>query len=494
MVETGSLLPELGVGITYSSAIEPAIKQRPELFDVVEFEPQTSWVETGNGEQPYRVSDVVLDHIAQLPGRKLVHSIGVPVGGTVRPHPAQLALLRRTIAKFNSPWVSEHLSFNRTREFSTGFFLPPRQTLEGVETAMTSIRDLQAALSVPIAVETGVNYLRPRRDEMPDGAFVAAVTEGTDCGILLDLHNLFANGVNGRQSVEEFIAQLPLGRVWEIHLAGGFEMEGFWLDAHSGAIPDPLLNIARQVVPALPNLKAIVFELFSSFVPDFGFDGIRREMEKLHEIWELRRNRCHEGVRGGPAWKGCAEAAECASPAIWERALGSLVIGRAPDDEAMRELASDPGVALINHLACEFRASMIVSVLRLTSRLLMLALGPDIFRSFLEEFWSKTPPQLFASSEAEAFATYLEALDLKVPQLKKVLEFERAVMATLMDDAPRVVAFDFDPLPLLRGLAEGRLTNETGRLGRFEIEVTGDGLLNAPILGLDSLQRAVPFH
>jgi hypothetical protein len=137
---------------------------------------------------------------------------------------------------------------------------------------------------------------------------------------------------------------------------------------------------------------------------------------------------------------------------------------------------------------------MIVSVLRLTSRLLMLALGPDIFRSFLEEFWSKTPPQLFASSEAEAFATYLEALDLKVPQLKKVLEFERAVMATLMDDAPRVVTFDFDPLPLLRGLAEGRLTNETGRLGRFEIEVTGEGLLNAPSLGLDSLQRVVPFH
>jgi uncharacterized protein (UPF0276 family) len=487
-------LPELGVGITYSSSIEPAIKQWPELFDVVEFEPQTSWVETGNGEQPYRVSDAVLDHIAQLPGRKLVHSIGVPVGGTVRPQPAQLALLRRTIAKFNSPWVSEHLSFNRTQEFSTGFFLPPRQTPQGVEIATTCIRDLQAALPVPIAVETGVNYLRPRHDEMPDGAFVAAVSETADCGILLDLHNLFANGVNGRQTVEEFIAQLPLERIWEIHLAGGFEMEGFWLDAHSGAIPDPLLNIARQVVPALPNLKAIVFELFSSFVPDFGVDGIRREIEKLHELWELRRSRCHESVHADLAWKASLEASECASPATWERALGSLVIGRPPDDEVMHELANDPGVALINHLACEFRASMIVSVLRLTSRLLMLALGPDIFRSFLEAFWSKTPPQLFASSEAEAFATYLEALDLKVPQLKKVLEFERAVMATLMDDAPRVVSFDFDPLPLLRGLAEGRLTNETGRLGRFEIEVTGDGLLNAPALGLDSLQRVVPFH
>jgi uncharacterized protein len=494
VTESCPSLPELGVGITYSSAVEPAIKQWPELFEVVEFEPQTSWVETHDGDQPYRVSDLVIDHIAQLPGRKLVHSIGVPVGGTVRPQPAQLALLRGTIAKFNAPWVSEHLSFNRTQEFNTGFFLPPRQTLQGVETVTTSIRDLKAALPVPIAVETGVNYLRPRRDEMPDGAFVAAVAEGADCGILLDLHNLFANGVNGRQSVEEFIAQLPLERVWEIHLAGGFEMEGFWLDAHSGAIPAALLGIARQVVPALPNLKAIVFELFPSFVPGFGLDGIREEIEKLHGLWGLRSGTRREKVRVQRAWKADSRPGELASPLVWERALGSLVIGRAPSDEVTRELATDPGVAVINRLACEFRASMIVSVLRLTSRLLMLALGPDIFRSILEEFWSQTPPQLFASSEAEAFATYLEELDLKVPQLNKVLEFERAVMATLMDDAPRVVTFDFDPLPLLRGLAEGRLTKETGKLGRFEIEVTGDGLLNAPGLGLDPLQQAVPYH
>jgi hypothetical protein len=63
-----------------------------------------------------------------------------------------------------------------------------------------------------------------------------------------------------------------------------------------------------------------------------------------------------------------------------------------------------------------------------------------------------------------------------------------------MDDAPRVVTFDFDPLPLLRGLAEGRLTKEPGQLGRFEIEVTGDGLLNAPGLGLEPIQQAVPYH
>jgi len=491
-----SLLPALGVGITYSVAIEPLLEQYPALFDVVEVEPQTTWLEARTGPEPYWVSEHVLEHIIQLPGHKLIHSVGTPVGGTVRPEPAQVALLQRTIERFNAPWISDHLSFNSTPEFKTGFFLPPRQTREGVETAVASIRALQAALSVPVAVETGVNYLRPRADEMTDGAFVAAVVETANCGLLLDLHNIFANELNGRQSVEAFLAQLPLERIWEIHLAGGFEMEGFWLDAHSGAIPAPLFEMAKQVVPTLPNLKAVIFEIYPSFVPVIGLDVIRRQMEKLHELWVLRgQTHAHHLFVNPVQTQEQIKPNDYASPAAWERTLGALVIGRAVDNEDLTgEFVVDPGVNIVHRLIREFRASMLVNVLRLTTRLLMLALNPDVFQVILNDFWAKTPPQPFASSEATAFADYLEALNLKVPQLAKVLQFERAVMATLMDDQPRVITFDLDPLPLLRALAEGHLPDIPGQPGRFEIEVTPSGPLGITNLGLETVQQSVPFH
>ena len=489
-----SQLPTLGVGITYSSAIEPMLRQYPELFDVIEVEPQTMWIETRNNAQPYRVTDQVLEHLAHLPGRKLIHSVGTPVGGTVRPDPAQCAVLRRTIAQLNAPWASEHLSFNATSEFRTGFFLPPRQTPEGVEMVVRSIHALQAALPVPVAVETGVNYLRPRADEMPDGAFVAAVVEAANCGLLLDLHNIFANGLNGRQSVEAFLAQLPLDRVWEIHLAGGFDMEGFWLDAHSGAIPDPLFEIAKQVVPSLPNLKAMIFEIFPSFVPAVGFEAIRAQIERLHDLWQLRSKGREYKQLNLAQLQTPIGANDRISPTTWERALGELVIGRPSEGEVAHELTMDPGIGVIKRLIHEFRASMIVSVLPLTSRLLMLALGPDVFCSILNDFWSKTSPRLFASTEAEAFAAYLEAFELKVPQLTKVLGFERAVLATLIDEQPRLVVFDSDPLPMLRALAEGRLTDMPGSLGRFEIEVTPDNSIGATSIDLKAVQPVVPFH
>lgn len=514
-------LPPLGVGITYSSALEPLLEKYPELFKVIEVEPQTTWLENRQASQPYKIVEEVLDHIAQLPGQKLIHSVGVPVGGTVRPDRNQLELLRRTIERLDSPWLSEHLSFNTSAvlqgsvntslevkvkgsknfksksKFHTGFFLPPCQTLEGVKTAVISIQDLQEALPVPIAVETGVNYLKPRSEEMEDGAFVTQVIETADCGLLLDLHNLWANQINGRQSIEAFLSQLPLERVWEIHLAGGMELDGFWLDAHSGEIPAPLLELAKQVIPALPNLKAIIFEIFPSFIPVVGLDLVRSQIEKLHELWELRKTIPNSGVafNYSPS-KTTAESirGNIVSPSRWEWFLGNVVIGRSLPDEMARSLTDDPGVRIINRLIQEFRASMLVSAIRLTCRLMMLALGPDVFRIILADFWSKTPPHQFAMTEAEAFAEYLIAIDLQLPQLLKVLEFERAVIATLTDKKVRIVKFDTDPLPMLRALAEGRLTDIPSQPGLYEIEITPDGPVIVSGVDLDSVQTTWPFH
>lgn len=192
---------------------------------------------------------------------------------------------------------------------------------------------------MPVAVETGVSYLRPRADELPDGDFVGRVVESADCGLLLDLHNVYCNSRNGRQPLDEYLDQLPLDRVWEMHLAGGMEMGGFWLDAHSGAIPDPLYAIAERLVPRLPNLKAIIFEIFPSFVPVVGLDLVREQVERLHALWALRapaRERSPAPVR----LRLEDDARGAASPAAWERALGRLVIGRPAD-----ELHGPPAVA-----------------------------------------------------------------------------------------------------------------------------------------------------
>jgi uncharacterized protein (UPF0276 family) len=490
-------LPELGVGLIYSPGVEPLLEAHPELVDVLEIEPQTTWIETDRDAEPYLLRDDVLEHLAGLPGRKLVHSIGTPVGGSVRSNAAQLPLLRETIAALDAPWASEHLSFNLTPDFFTGFFLPPRQTEAGIEVYVEAIRALRDELGVPLAIETGVNYLRPRDDEIGDGEFMATVAERADCGILLDLHNIYCNALNGRQDVDRFLSALPLERVWELHLAGGFEIEGYWIDAHSGAIPPPLHEICAGVIPALAQLKAIVFELFSSYLPYFGLDETRAQLERVHELWALRPPAA-PAPPPAPAARTVATPVRTPAAGVtapdWERALGSVVIGREPATELERELAEDPGTRLVASMVNEFRGSMVVGVYRLTSRLLMLSLGPDIFRGLLESFWATRPPEQYGGTEADAFADYLVARGLRVPQFEAILAFERAASQTVRDGQPRVVAFGIPPLPLLRALADGVLPTEPGEPGEYEIELREDGPIRIGRPDVEAATRTFPFH
>jgi hypothetical protein len=344
---------------------------------------------------------------------------------------------------------------------------------------------------VPLAIETGVNYLRPRGDEIPDGDFLAELVHVADCGILLDLHNVYCNERNGRQSVEEFLAHLPLNRVWEIHLAGGFELKGFWLDAHSGAIPDPLLAIAREVVPNLPNLKAIIFEIFSSFLPVFGLDGVRDQIEHLRSLWALR---LPSSMQSAPCSVAPVRIGLGPDFGEWEHALGSMAVGRAPRTPLDHELIDDPGVPLIRALIEQFRASMVVGVYRLTSRFLMLALTPDVFTALLQDFWSRYTPCQYAATEADAFYSDLEARGLNLPWFRKLLEFERAALLTIIDSQTRTICFDADPLAMLRALAEGHLPTEIPQQGKYEVELKPDGPLTVSGINIAEVTRTFPFH
>jgi hypothetical protein len=246
----------------------------------------------------------------------------------------------------------------------------------------------------------------------------------------------------------------------------------------------------------LPNLKAIVFEVFASFLPRFGLDGVRGEMERLRELWQLRRPQAGRALRapGRPAHRQQRPPADRISVQEWESVLGALAIGRDPVTALGQELAADPGIPLVRGLIQEFRASMVVGVYRLSCRLMMLALSPDIFRAILEDFWAHEPPRQYSASEAEAFMAYLRAKNLRLPQLAKVMEFERAAMDTILERKPHVVRFSADPFPMLNALSQGRLPDVIPQEGAYEIELTPDGPVKVTGVDFDRALGTYPFH
>lgn len=428
---------------------------------MLEIAPETLWFRQSTGE--YVCDSASLERVMELPQVKVVHGVGDPVGGSVHVDPARLSLFVETLDRIAPEVVSEHLSFTRSgprdNEHFAGFMLPPRQTAAGVQAAVGSIRALAEHLAYPFAVENGVSYLRPRSDEMSDGQFVAAVVDEADVGIVLDLHNLYANGRNGRQSMQEFIDCIPLDRVWEIHVAGGRELGGYWLDAHSGAVPEPVWSIATDLVPSLANLSVINFELVPEFFGEFGEDRVVEQLERCQALWSMRESTRRVERSSSPPPKAMHTAGPTVSE--WEEQLLSLIgpggagcaASPMPDDQ----LVGDPGVGIYRLLIEEFRAGMIARVLRLSTRLLLLQLGEGGVRRMLSEFWTETEPHAFASDEAEAFGQYVRRTQPTVPHLVEVLNFELAILRAFTDGSEEAIEFAGDPVRILDSLARGVL-------------------------------------
>lgn len=473
-------LPARGVGLVYLPKLRPLIQAEAGLIDVLEVEPQTLWLQAEGTAESYRVDSTRLSPLRALAIDTIFHGVGFPVGGVRTPSAAQMPPLLAMIDTLAPSWMSEHLAFNRICDpdggvRQTGFLLPPRQTPAGVAAAVRSVRSIADRLPVPFAVENGTSYLAVRADEMSDGEFLAAVAEEADCGILLDLHNAWTNERNGRQRLDDFLAQIPLDRVLEVHLAGGMEYRGYWLDAHCGEIPSALLDIAQDVIPRLPGLKALVFEVTDSFVGIVDFPTIVRQLERLHDLWSLRRPASPPRVDGRHVRRKADVQTESPGPGAWEQALGGLVIGRSLSDPLAAEITADPGLQVFRHLVAEFRASTVVGTLPYASRLLLLALGVDRFNEVLGGFWAQSPPESFGSRDARRFAGFVSSLRLDVPLLPELLAYDVAVIDALTEGASRLVRFSRDPVAMFAALADHRMPTAASS-GDFAAHVTAAGI------------------
>ncbi|OEJ62265.1 hypothetical protein BGM19_33850 [Streptomyces agglomeratus] len=464
-------MTQLGVGLTYVPGLDRILDACADLLEVVEIEPQTLWRIRADGT--ISTDEEVLRRLADLPGGRLLHGVGNPVGGSRLPDPRNTALVGELAERLGVPWVSEHLAFNqvdaRGESFHTGFMLPPRQTPAGVRSAVRSVRAMAEELPVPLAVEIGANYLRPRNDELADGAFVRRVAEGSGCGLLLDLHNVLTNQRNGRGSADELIAALPLDRVWEVHLAGGLDHRGYWLDAHHGLPDEDLMALAERTLPLLPALRAVLFEVTPSAVPELDAQAVRAVLARLDTLWDRPEKLPPLSVpRPARHTEGPDDGA--ASPEDWEYALGSLAVGREPATPLGWELAADPAIGLLRELITEARGGSLAGALPNAMRLLFLTLGAAGLRDVLDAYSSAETPRLVASEEASAFARHLSRVRPDVPWLEDVLALDLGLLHVRLEGSPRTVSLTTDPNALLAALGAGRLPVAPPR-GEFQVHL-----------------------
>jgi uncharacterized protein (UPF0276 family) len=471
--------PRLGPGAIYLRALDEFFRANADLIKVVEVEPQMlSTKGTSEHAQP-RGSPKERSHLQTLPQRILTHGVGNPIGGSICDQVNHIPEFRTWNEELGSPWTSEHLSILQVPGLRgvevCGFLMPPLQTDSGVTLAAKNIRERASALNLPFAFETGVNYFDRREGEMADGDFFSAVAEEADCGILLDLANLWINQRNGRANVSDVVSRLPLDRVWEVHLAGGELERGFWVDAHSQGIDPDLIALTQDIIPDLPNLGAIIFELASDRVSMFAAHSYLKELDTVSRLWERVRRAPEPAAR--PAGRArVISARSVPSPNTWEHVLARHMLP--PLDRPVDCCASFPFVptdeerfSLYVHLATSFRTGAIAELFPHTVRLLLMAIGRPAVTTYVDRYVAVTPPASFPTDEVLRFRRFVESNPLPVPGLDELLKFEGMLIEAAADGSTIQAAFTKNINTMLVDLAAGVLPGPSSDIPLTLLEI-----------------------
>ncbi|WP_137119819.1 DUF692 domain-containing protein [Segeticoccus rhizosphaerae] len=401
---------ELGVGVIATGGIDRLWDEIADLVDVVEVEPQTLWGDAGSR----RINRAALDWVLARDRPLLSHGVGYPVGGTTAPERDGVRASARSASELGASHWSEHLSFNQAagpdgRRYA-GYLLPPIPTPEAAAAAIAHIGVYQDQRDEPFLVETPTSYLSAVPGDLTDGEFVAAIAEGADCGILLDLHNIWANELNGRQSVEDFLDQIPLKRVREVHVAGGDYLGECYLDSHVGPVAPEVLELARRALPRLPNVRAVLFEAVPHSIAQMGVTGLRRVLTDIHTVVAAAGR--------PPSAAGQSLAVEQHPAAAGPTGRSTIPpVHHSRGDTARREAEllgyttrasdelpdDDPGAEVLRHLTDQARLSLLVGTHRAALAALMSALGPAAARGALNEFLATTPATAWPQEQGAAF-------------------------------------------------------------------------------------------
>ncbi len=125
--------------------------------------------------------------------------------------------------------------------------LPIPFTEEAVHYVAERIRRVQDILQQEISMENASYYTPAPGSEMPEIDFINAVLAEADCGLLLDVNNIYVNSVNHGYDAIDFLQRLPAERIRYAHIAGHYnEADDLIVDTHGADVIDPVWAILEQ--------------------------------------------------------------------------------------------------------------------------------------------------------------------------------------------------------------------------------------------------------
>ena len=230
-------LPNLGLGVGLRTTHFPyVLHERPAVdwFEII----SENFMDSG-GRPRY-----VLEQIAeQYP--VVMHGVSLSVGSTDPLDLEYLRKLKNLADAVNARWVSDHLCWTGVAGKNAHDLLPIPLTEATLRHVTDRVRTVQNVLGRPLVLENPSTYVEFAASTMPEWEFLARLAEATDCGLLLDVNNVYVSAMNHDFDPAEYIRGVPHDRVVQFHLAGHTDCGTHRIDTHDSPVIDPVWELYR---------------------------------------------------------------------------------------------------------------------------------------------------------------------------------------------------------------------------------------------------------
>ena len=221
----------------------------PHYRHILEKKPVVDWFEIisenymVDGGKPLRVLDQILEQY-----KVVQHGVSMYFGSAEPLNPEHLRRLKKLVRRTRTPWLSDHLCWGSVDGRYTHDLLPMPYTFEAAKTTADKIRQVQDYVEVPVVVENVSSYAEFHVSEMTEWEFLTEVVERADCGILLDVNNIYVSSQNHDFDPMAYVNAVPAERVAQIHIAGHSKYEKYILDTHDHPVIDPVWALYARAI------------------------------------------------------------------------------------------------------------------------------------------------------------------------------------------------------------------------------------------------------
>jgi hypothetical protein len=251
--------PDLGIGVGLRTAHYAHILERKPDVDFFEVLSE-NYMDTGG--RPLRVLEQVAERYPIV-----LHGVSMNIGSTDPLDREHLLKLKSLAARTRALWVSDHLCWTGVAGRNTHDLLPMPLSEQALRHVVARVRAVSDILERPLILENASTYAEFASSTMPEWEFFGRLMEEADCGMLLDVNNVYVSSYNHGFDPNAYLDAIDPSRVAQYHLAGHTNKGTHIVDTHDDHVIGPVWDLYRRSVDRTGNVATLLE--WDAEIPEF---------------------------------------------------------------------------------------------------------------------------------------------------------------------------------------------------------------------------------